>query len=257
MPTYHGTHAANIAAGFYDVMRGLDGNDALKSFFIGGEVRLYGEWGDDKLEAGNQGVHGIFDGGAGDDLLAGGALNDKLYGGHDDDFVYGGGGADRIEGGSGRDRLFGGYGSDKMYGGEQSDTIYGGNGDDQIVGASGDDVLIGSDGKDTIGTGSGSDTVKLDAPILSIKPDTILDFDPANDRVAINGSSMASHAKGWLPPSEFRLGKKALDANDHVIYDFVTGKLYFDYDGNGGGYQIHIATLSNHALLTAADFQIV
>ena len=45
MPTYHGTHAANIAAGFYDVMRGLDGDDIAllrKSMLTvcGGEVGL-------------------------------------------------------------------------------------------------------------------------------------------------------------------------------------------------------------------------
>jgi Ca2+-binding RTX toxin-like protein len=51
----------------------------------------------------------------------------------------------------------------------------------------------------------------------------------------------------------------ANDANDRIIYEQSSGKLYYDADGSGSGAQIQIAVLgaSSHPSLTATDFLIV
>jgi Ca2+-binding RTX toxin-like protein len=49
----------------------------------------------------------------------------------------------------------------------------------------------------------------------------------------------------------------AHDANDHIIYNTKTGALMYDADGTGKGAAVQVATLSNHAAITAADFQVI
>ena len=51
----------------------------------------------------------------------------------------------------------------------------------------------------------------------------------------------------------FRVGTKAKDGNDHVIYNSKTGALYFDDDGKGGDAKVKIAVLDHHPTLTHHD----
>lgn len=55
----------------------------------------------------------------------------------------------------------------------------------------------------------------------------------------------------------FKLSCQTQDADDYIIYNKTTGDLFYDADGNGGGTGIRFATLSNKAVLTAADFFVV
>jgi Ca2+-binding RTX toxin-like protein len=45
----------------------------------------------------------------------------------------------------------------------------------------------------------------------------------------------------------------AADANDRIIYERDTGKLFFDADGSGAGQSVHFATLNTGLTLTSAD----
>jgi len=47
------------------------------------------------------------------------------------------------------------------------------------------------------------------------------------------------------------------DANDYVIYDRATGKLFYDDDGNGSDAPHLFAILANHAKLTASDLDLM
>ena len=58
---------------------------------------------------------------------------------------------------------------------------------------------------------------------------------------------------GALAATAFRVGTQALDADDRVIYNDVTGALI--YDANGGATQF--ATLTTKPTITAADFIVV
>ncbi len=46
----------------------------------------------------------------------------------------------------------------------------------------------------------------------------------------------------------------AQDANDHIVYDTVTGNLYYDADANGASAAIHFATLTGLPSLSADGF---
>jgi Ca2+-binding RTX toxin-like protein len=65
---------------------------------------------------------------------------------------------------------------------------------------------------------------------------------------------------GQLAATSFRSGAgftTAADADDFLIYNSTTGKLYYDTDGNGAGAAVQIALIGNHAALTAADFVVI
>ena len=63
---------------------------------------------------------------------------------------------------------------------------------------------------------------------------------------------------GVLAAGRCVTGTAAVDATDRIIYDSVTGKLFYDADGSGGAAaQVQFALLDSGLGLTAADFVIV
>ena len=62
---------------------------------------------------------------------------------------------------------------------------------------------------------------------------------------------------GALNAGVFVTGSAALDADDRILYDASTGKLYFDADGNGAGAAVQFAILSGSPAITASDFTVI
>jgi hypothetical protein len=58
---------------------------------------------------------------------------------------------------------------------------------------------------------------------------------------------------GRLAADAFHVRKAAGDAEDRIVYDRVTGNLYYDPDGTGPLAQTRIALLTNKTLLKSAD----
>ena len=67
----------------------------------------------------------------------------------------------------------------------------------------------------------------------------------------------ALSATGTLAASQFRVGTKALDANDFVIYNNATGAMLYDADGNGAGAAVLIATVGTGLAMTNADIVVI
>jgi len=166
------------------------GNDTVfinRDAFNGNEVQeiclIYGEAGNDSIEAGNladtvyggDGLDSLY-GFAGADKMYGGIGNDKLYGGDSDDLLRGEDGDDSLLGEGGADDAYGGNGYDTIFGGADNDTL-GGDGDaDCITGDGGNDSMTGGDGNDTIWAGEGfSDTVDGGAGTDCAKIDPLID----------------------------------------------------------------------------------
>jgi Ca2+-binding RTX toxin-like protein len=140
--------------------------------------------------------------------------NDRLFGDDGDDRMYGDaismlgatrGGNDRLDGGNGNDLLYGDArqfsslahgGNDRLAGGAGNDLIYG---DAAIFGSraqGGDDRLNGGTGDDTLFGGGGHDLFSFSA---SSGHDTVRDFDPASlgganapDTIDLRGLGFAS-----------------------------------------------------------------
>ena len=92
----------SVSKGSDNRVYGGDGNDEL---YAGLRDRLFGENGDDILDASQ---------GKGGNRLYGGAGNDTLFAGTND-FLSGGDGDDKLFAGKGGNTLFGGAGADKFY----------------------------------------------------------------------------------------------------------------------------------------------
>jgi parallel beta-helix repeat protein len=152
-----------------DTLFGNRGEDSLN----GGEDNdlIYGNQDSDFLDGG-KGNDTIW-GGQNRDLILGSEGNDTLLGNLGDDTICGGGGNDYLWGDENNDLLDGGKGNDTLWGKKGNDTLWGGIADDFLSGDLGDDFLIGGSGNDRFLLGADSGM------------DTILDFEPGKDAIAL------------------------------------------------------------------------
>ena len=149
--------------------------------------------------------------------------------------------ANWLSGGDGNDKLVGGNGSDTLWGGNNNDTLLGGTGNDALNGGRGNDKLDGGTGNNILTGEGGNDIFKF---TTTGHIDTITDYSVISDTIQLeNAVFKALTVSGTLAASHFKIGPKALDANDYVIYNSATGALIYDADGNGAGTAVQIATL--------------
>ena len=225
--------------------------------------------------------------------LSGSAFGDILYGDSNDNILNGRQGADHMEGGAGNDTYYvdnvgdtivetGGYGTDSVFtqisyslkSGQSIETLsaynptgstanlkLGGNSyANTIIGNAGDNFINGGLGADTLTGLAGKDTFMFNTALGSPNVDTITDFNVADDTIRLeNGIFTALSGTGTLTAAQFVKNATGLaeDANDRIIYETDTGKLFYDANGSASGGRIHFATLDKNLALTASDFFIV
>jgi Ca2+-binding RTX toxin-like protein len=157
--------------------------------------------------------------------------------------------------GSGNDLanvLNGNAGSNVLSGAAGNDTMRGGAGNDVLRGGAGNDILTG---------GTGRDTFVFGTPLAaSTNVDTITDFSVVDDVVHLeNAVFTALIGTGVLSSANFVKNTTGLaaDANDYVVYETDTGKLFYDSNGSAAGGSIHFGTLTPNLNLTSADFSVI
>ncbi|MFM9934799.1 MAG: beta strand repeat-containing protein [Novosphingobium sp.] len=231
-------------------------------------------------------------GGGGDDTLRGGAGNDTLKGGDGTDRLVGGIGndtyvvedaldtiieqknggtdtvrtgltttlADQIEnliltgpnavngtGNGAANLLAGNAGANQLLGLGGADTLRGGAGDDLLFGGAGNDTLTGGMGSDQFaigGSGGGPGSPGVDR---------ITGFASGTDTLLLINPSLS----GALLAGGLVFGTSAQDADDFVIYNKALGNLYVDFDGNGAGAKVLVATLTPGTDLAASDIVLI
>ncbi len=245
-----------------------------------------GNAGDNTLtgNAGNNKLSGL----AGNDELTGGEGNDQLLGGDGDDFLDGGSGADKLTGGSGDDTYViadanasgkaadtvtekANQGSDKVISSMSytlpSDVevlVLNGGGDLQgtgnkvantITGGVGANTLDGNDGNDTLTGGGGADrfvfSTKLNA---AANWDQITDFTSGQDHLVLSKkifTGFKTTAVGQSPAAALLGAFGSADASDRLLYDALTGAMYYDADGSGAKAAVKFA--GPHRTLTLID----
>ena len=161
----------------------------------------------------------------------------------------------RIYGNDGNNTLTGGGGRDNFYGGKGADTIIGGNDVDILSGEDGDDVLTGNGGRDQLYGGLGADDFVF--AVIDANYDLVADFSAAQGDRLVFSQAVFTALGASVDAGELVLGTAALDADDYLIYDTATQRLYYDADGNGLGAQVRIADFTGVPSLTAADFEMV
>jgi serralysin len=223
---------------------------------------------------------------AGNDTMNGGALADELHGGDGNDKLYGNAGDDRLFGGAGNDLLDGGQGDDYLEGGLGNDTytdMYGNNsifdigGNNKITTGAGNDRITSGDGKDTINAGAGDDIISAGGGANKVTGGagadtfvftqlgrghitTLLDFNAAEGDVLMFDSTVFTALAGIENLTDHLVvgaKAKALDADDFLIYDSKSKKLYYDADGAGQQAAVQIAVLKNVSDLSADDISVL
>lgn len=126
-----------------------------------------------------------------------------------------------------------------------------------IIGNAGNNIINGKGGSDAMWGLGGNDTFVFDTALGSTNVDRIYDFNPATDSIRVDDAFFRGLTLGALSAGAFATGSAATQADDRIIYDPTTGKLYFDPDGAGGAAQVQFATLNVGLGLTSADFFVV
>ncbi|MBB4186323.1 Ca2+-binding RTX toxin-like protein [Sinorhizobium terangae] len=223
-------------------------------------------------------IENVF-GGKGNDTLTGDDLANRLDGNDNKDLLTGGGGVDTLDGGAGvdtasyRDKsasvsvtLNGATTATVTVGGVAEDTVrnienvWGGTGNDTLNGDGTANLLSGGGGSDALFGGSGADTFQFDFALGATNVDTISDFAP-EDTLALSASVFTALNPGFLASTQFYAAAGATtaqDTNTRIIYDTVTGSLYYDADGSlSGATAVKFAALSTHPGLTSGDILVV
>ena len=141
------------------------------------------------------------------------------------------------------------------------ENLRGGNFNDTLTGNTGANSLFGGLGNDTMTGNSGVDSFVFNTALnATTNKDTITDFSPVDDTLVLENAIFTQFvATGAIPAGTFvaNAGGVAGDANDFLLYDTNTGKLFYDADGNGAGAKVEFVTLLGIPALTAADFAII
>lgn len=144
------------------------------------------------------------------------------------------------------ENAIGGSGNDKLIGNSAANTLTGGDGDDSLYGGLGCDVLIG---------GAGNDRFYFDTAPGASNWDDLRDFSHAEDSIYLDRDVFAGiGADGMLAASAFRAGSVAMDADDRILYDSVTGNIYYDPDGSGAGAAMLFAHVAPGTAVDHTDF---
>lgn len=149
-------------------------------------------------------------------------------------------------------------------------TLNGTKGKDNLTGGTGNDKFYAGYGNDTLNGLGGADVFVFNAKLGTHKTDRkvnfdkITDFKPGEDKIWLDnaifkklGKAGTELAPAALNKKFFKVGTKAGDKNDYLIYDKKTGILSYDADGSGAKEAIEIAKLSAKLKLSYLDFAIV
>ena len=225
-------------------LEGNSGNNELNGG--GGADRMIGGAGNDTYYVDNAFDRLVENEGEGIDTVYASVSFSLAYQ-HLDNLVLTGGAGINGHGNSLDNMITGNDAGNELHGISGHDVLGGGGGDDKIHGDLGNDSLTGGDGAD----GFYFDTA-LNA---ETNVDTIEDFSAINDAIFLDRTIFNAIASdGTLDPSAFRAGTSAQDADDRIVYDSATGRIWYDSDGSGGAAAILFAMVDPGTPLDHLDF---
>ncbi len=147
--------------------------------------------------------------------------------------------------------------ADTVIGSIGGDTIRALGGADVIQAGRGQDIVNGGEGRDKLFGGLGADRFEFDTVLGTANRDIIGDFKSGIDKISLDDGVFANLLSGILDGAAFRVGSAALDADDRIVYERSTGKLFYDADGVGGADKIIFAQVTAGLKMVASDFSII
>lgn len=277
------------------VTLGTEGNDSLSADDTGlvlqglaGNDTITGGHGNDTLDGGT-GADTMF-GGAGNDTYVVDSIYDKVFetttkastdtydlGGIDtvrssisysiaptivgrqfiENMVLTGTAAINATGNNLANHLTGNTANNALTGGNGDDRLEGAAGNDRLLGGAGHDLLIGGAGADILTGGGDADTFRFDVAPTGTSRDTVTDFQHGIDLIELDHVVFGAPGGGPLDASGLAIGTIATTADQHLIYNPLTGILNYDADGAGGLSATAIARFTTLPLLSASDIHFI
>lgn len=124
---------------------------------------------------------------------------------------------------------------ENILGSSWNDNLSGNAGVNVIVGGAGDDTIDGRGGKDVLTGGAGADTFVFSNAAAAGNADTITDFSVSEgDKFNLTQTvfNAINHMGQWNA-SEFAQFGSVTTADQHIVYQQSTGKVFYDADGSG------------------------
>jgi len=227
----------------------------------------------------------------GNDRVVAGNGNDVILGGDGNDFIDGRLGFDVMDGGTGFDTMdvswfaatyvwdmttgvtnfsaggefafnfegaITGAGNDRITGSLASNSIRTNGGNDFLDGQAGNDFLSGGAGLDVMAGGLGNDVFVFNTTLNALtNTDRITDFNTLTDTIDIDNAVFVGLAVGALNALAFRVGLAAFDFDDRIIYNALSGDIFFDANGVLAGGSTRFAHVNPGTVVTAADFFVI
>ena len=193
------------------------------------------------------------DGGAGADTMSGSAGSDTYVVDNVGDVINDSAGIDTVEAsvvytlGVGLENL--------TLTGSSSINAAGNAANNVLRGNSGDNVLAGGGGRDTLAGNGGSDTFLIDGVGSMLA--AIADFTQGQDHIGLASASYGSLFTGGSLSAGVLTNAAPANTNQRLIYNAMSGALFYDPDGNGMQARVQIATFaaaSRPASLNSSDF---
>ena len=162
----------------------------------------------------------------------------------------------------GADLIKGKGGADDLSGLAGADTIKGGQGDDSLHGNAGDDLLNGGKGDDLLAGGTGHDRFDFTTALGPHNVDTIADFG-TGDAIWLAASVFAGIGpQGQLAGALFATslvdtGIHPLKPDALIVYNRLTGHIFYDENGNLPGGLVLFATVTPGTHLDVTDFLVI
>ncbi len=146
-------------------------------------------------------------------------------------------------------------GKDNIAGSNGNDFLRGFSGNDVISGNGGTDTIFGDLGKDTLSGGQGTDAFVFNSKLAKNNMDTVTDFVSGEDGLIFDTTVFSKLTPLADLSSNFRLGSKAIDADDYLLFNPANSTLSYDADGSGSGKAIVVAKiLGVTSLDSSVDF---
>ncbi|MEH2279776.1 MAG: hypothetical protein V7K90_00310 [Nostoc sp.] len=146
-----------------------------------------------------------------------------------------------------------------------NDIIYGLSGNDLLRGGVGNDTLAGGSGNDVLTGGAGADKFLYNTNAVfacaAVGVDAIADFKHSQgDKIILDKTTFSAITSNagtcFSNASDFKISSSAETSTAKIIYDAVSGQLFYNQNGSAAGFGNGglFATLTGAPTLNASDF---
>ncbi|HEU0098207.1 MAG TPA: hypothetical protein VFQ67_05460 [Allosphingosinicella sp.] len=254
---------------------GIDAVYASVSYDLAGEfIESLTLTGDNAINASGNSLANVIRGNAGANTIDGrGGADTMIGGGGNDTYVVDDAGDKVVEAsGGGTDRVLSavsyslagiyvekltltGAGVTDATGNSLANELTGNDAANVLRGEDGADSLYGKGGNDILSGGAGADRFYFDTALGAGNVDTIGSFSAADDTIMLSRTIFSGiGSDGTIAAGAFVNGTAAADADDRILYDSATGKIFYDADGSGAGAAMLFAQVAAGTALTNVDF---